>query len=195
MGMNDFAPYQKLNTSFIVQNIITDSNKTIKIFNYPIPVGMSRDLLEIPGVGEADIRASLLKGELLIKILAKEIKIIQSDIDLLQFNYAQLLFLQNAGISTGLQVDVSNEKYPYLRQQILTGLLNNSNVVFKIPNGYFLYSGNQIISVYRNGVRLAIGKDYSISESGGPGTGYDTIILSYPPFPTDSIAADYYYSA
>lgn len=102
--MDNFAPYQKRNTSFIVQNIITDSNKTVRIFQYPIPVGKQRDLLDIPGVAESDIRASLLKGEIMHKLLAKEIKIVFSDIDLLQFNLSQKLFLQQSGVVNGYEV-------------------------------------------------------------------------------------------
>jgi hypothetical protein len=42
---DQFAPYQKFNTSFIVQNIISGTPKTINIFQYPIRVGAQRDLL------------------------------------------------------------------------------------------------------------------------------------------------------
>lgn len=105
--MDIFAPYQKRNTSFIVKNIITNSNKTVRIFQYPIPVGKQRDLLDIPGVAESDIRASLLKGEILHKLLAQEITIVFSDIDLLQFNTAQKSFLQQSGVVVGLDVSGS----------------------------------------------------------------------------------------
>jgi hypothetical protein len=92
-----------INGCFIVQNIITNSNKTIKIFDYPIPTGNTRDLLRIPGVSESSIRASLLKGELRNKILAKEIRIICSDVDLIQFNENQKIFLMQAGVVDGLE--------------------------------------------------------------------------------------------
>lgn len=119
MGNNSFAPFQKRNTSFIVKNIITDSNKTVRIFHYPIPVGTERDLLAIPGVSESDIRASLLKGEILHKILAGEIHIVSSDIDLLQFNTEQKVFLQNAGVTIGLEVtDAQFSGHDTLRQLI-----------------------------------------------------------------------------
>jgi len=118
MGMNVFAPYRKRNTSFIVKNIITNSNKTVKIFHYPIPIGAVRDLLGIPGISESDIRASLLKGEILHKILAKEITVIESDIDLLQFNTAQKLFLQKAGVINGLEVTDSQVQSSKLRELI-----------------------------------------------------------------------------
>jgi len=101
MGMNDFALFSKKNGTFVVQNT-SPQIKTIKIFNYPIPYGQTRDLLQIPGVSEADIRASLLKGELQHKILAKDIIVLSSDVDLLQFNTSQKNFLQGAGIINGL---------------------------------------------------------------------------------------------
>ena len=80
MGNNDFAPFQKINGCFIVRNICSYRQKTIKIFNYPIPFNRTRDLLAIPGVSESDIRASLLKGELQHKILVGDIVIECSDI-------------------------------------------------------------------------------------------------------------------
>src|SRR5690349_13679833 len=104
MGMNDFAPFTKKYGCFIVRNTTTERPKTIKIFNYPINYQQTRDLLQIPGVGEADIRASLLKGELRHKILAGDIVVECSDIDLLQFNLGQKAFLQAAGVVHGLDV-------------------------------------------------------------------------------------------
>jgi len=48
------------------------------------------------------------------------------------------------------------------------------------------------ISVYFNGSRLALIDDYLVSESGGVGTGYDTIILLVPPpVFNDHLFADY----
>jgi len=121
--MNEFAPYTKLNGCFVVRNITPDRNKTIKIFNYPINFNTTRDLLQIPGVSEADIRASLLKGELNHKIRAKDILIECSDIDLLQFNNAQKTFLQNAGVTIGLDVTafsggLTEDQHKTLRQLI-----------------------------------------------------------------------------
>ena len=87
-GMDAFAPFQfpSKNASFIVRNVTPDHQKTIKIFAYPILYNCTRDLLQIKGVSEGDIRASLLKGELRHKILVKDIIVEYSDIDLLQFN-------------------------------------------------------------------------------------------------------------
>lgn len=116
--MDEFAPYQKKYGCFIVRNICSDRRKTIKIFNYPINFNQTRDLLAIPGVAEADIRASLLKGELRHKILAGDIVVECSDIDLLQFNDDQKAFLQSAGITIGLEAGFSELEHDALRQLI-----------------------------------------------------------------------------
>lgn len=101
-------------TKFVVKNI-APRGKRIRIFQYPILNGSTRDLLAIPGVSEADIRHSLLKGELLLKIKSKEIIVVDSDIDLLQFNDDQKQFLQGAGITKGLDIADQHET---LRQLI-----------------------------------------------------------------------------
>jgi len=210
MGMNSFAPFIKINGCFIAQNVIPPESrfaKTIRIFNYPIPVGMERDLLMIPGVAESDIRSSLLKGELLHKLLAKEIKIVCSDIDLLQFNEAHKAFLKAGGIGKGLEItsqqldpsiSIPGNVDPYKRNIDirLLGDVDDSNTVFTIPQGIFLYDVDHKVLVYRNGVKQSFLDDFFIAESGGPGTGYDRIIMNTPPqtlpSPIDVMTADYY---
>jgi len=183
--MDEFAPYLKEYGCFIVRNITNDRQKTIFIFNYPINFNQTRDILQIPGVAEQDIRASLLKGELRHKILAEDIVVECSDIDLLQFNDDQKKFLQNAGIIKGLEVEGTVATIPFLLKQgvPMIGVVNNSNRIFTIPpsdkfiNGTF--HGNLFrIQVFHNGRELDETIDYIVSESGGVGTGYDTIILT-----------------
>lgn len=196
MGMDDFAPFLKKNGCFIVRNVTPDRNKTIKIFNYPILFNDTRDLLQIPGVAESDLRASLLKGELRHKILSKDIVVECSDIDLLQFNDDQKVFLQSSGISKGLQVDNSNFSIIRKEDIQLVGTVDDVNVIYEIPNGHFIQNNTYKIIVYKNGVKQFYLDDYLIAESGGPGTGYDTVILTIPPMssilPIDVITADYY---
>lgn len=103
---SDFAYSLKYNSHFIVRNITNDDNKTIRIFNYPINYGQTRDLLAIPGVEESDIRASLLKGVLRHKLLCGDIELVSSNIDLLQFSTKQRAFLQSYGFNTGVQVGI-----------------------------------------------------------------------------------------
>jgi len=195
--MDEFAPYLKKNGCFVVRNITPDRNKTIKIFHYPILFNTTRDLLQIPGVAEADIRASLLKGELRHKILAKDIVVECSDIDLLQFNLDQKKFLQDSGIIKGLQVDNSNLVAIRKEDIQLVGIVDDANKVFTIPSGTFLMTSDYKIIVYRNGVKQFYLDDYFIAESGGPGAGYDTVIFNTAPVtlaPPDVLTADYYVS-
>lgn len=116
-----FAPGTNVNGCFIVLNTAPQI-KTINIFNYPINYLCTRDLLQIRGISESSIRASLLKGELRHKIRSNDIVVLCSDIDLLQFNAAQLAFLQGAGIVNGLTVNgtggITPETHETLRQLI-----------------------------------------------------------------------------
>lgn len=194
--MNEFGPYNKKYTKFVVKNICPDRGKVINIFQYPILNGTTRDLLGIPGVSEADIRVSLLKGELNHKLRAGDIIIVESDIDLLQFNLDQKHFLQESGVNFGLEVTSINMQVLRKEDILLVGDVNNVNTVFKIPSGSFIQDDNYRIIVYKNGVKQLYLNDYFIAESGGPGTGYDTVILDVAPAttpaPDDVITADYY---
>lgn len=181
---------------FIVENIITNSNKTIRIFDYPILVGGTRDILRIPGISEADIRASLLKGEIRNKLLAKEIRIICSDIDLLQFNPDQKKFLMQGGVTYGTEVNSANISYLWREEISLIGLRDGVNRMFFTPDKFlngFVSSGDQFhINVKHNGKDLYEGIDYTISESSGPGTGYDTInMISITPNTHSLLFANY----
>jgi len=194
--MNQFADHKKRNTSFIVKNINSE-RKVIRIFQHPILHNTTRDMLECMGVGESDIRASLLKGELMHKILGKDIEIVYSDIDLLQFNDEQKLFLQNAGIIKGLEVAGSGT-LPYIwKEEIpLIGMKDGINRTFytvdKFLNGTFITGDQFHIHIKHNGKDLYESLDYTIGESGGPGTGYDTInIISFSPTITSVLYSTY----
>jgi len=194
--------YQKqCPTVFRVENI-AEGGKRIRIFKYPIKNGMSRDLMEFPYVSEADIRHSLLKGELYIKIVAGEIRVIESNIDLLQFDPCHRQFLIDAGITEGLDATFDgyvSAEVPYLwrNEFSMIGPRNNSNRTFTVaPGDKFLegnFKDNEFhIIVEHNGRRLIQNCDFIISESGGIGTGYDTItFISFVPNPRSEIVADY----
>lgn len=175
----------------------------VNIFQYPIYPGDTRDLLRIPGVDESDIRGSLLKGEIKHKLLAKEITVVCSDIDLLQFNDDQRAFLQLAGIVNGLTITA--DQAPglggggsgyYVRQGVdLVGLQNGSNRIFYTPDIFIQgnFIGNDLgIEIYHNGRHLANNIDYKTSESGGIGTGFNTItFLSFAPISSSTLKANY----
>lgn len=94
-------------TRFVVRNI-APNGKTVRVFNYPIKNGQTRDLLAVPQISEADIRVSCLKGELFIKFKHRELEVVESNIDLLQFDTLgpnnQKAFLQSVGVVDGLEV-------------------------------------------------------------------------------------------
>lgn len=195
--MDVFAPFYKINGCFVVFNICKQIGKTIRIFNYPIPYGQTRDLLQIPGVAEADIRASLLKGELQHKIRYEDIVIICSDIDLLQFNDAQLAFLQSAGITKGLTVNSGSISYLWRQYIVLLGATDGVNRVFMTPDTFIqgMYHGNLFqAKIFYRGRQQVLGIDYTLSLTGSPGPGFNTITFkSFTPRSsvTDVLYADY----
>lgn len=198
MALNEFAPYVKINGCFIIANI-SNPPKTISIFNCPTGFGKERDLLSLRGVSESDIRASLLKGEIRNKLLNKEITIICSDIDLLQFNSEQKAFLQSGGIVNGLQVGADELGIAHYEDVVLDGDVDGVNRVYTIPSGVFFWDGNlHKIILYKNGVKQAFLDDFVIFEGGGPGTGYTGVVFSVDATPSvvesisDVITADYY---
>lgn len=103
MGFRTFVD-KTVDTVFIVQNATagTRQNKDISVFNYPISPGGNRDLMMIPHVSEADIRNSLLKGELKTKLSLGVLTVVRSNIDLLQFDDEQRAFLESVGIVGGI---------------------------------------------------------------------------------------------
>jgi hypothetical protein len=81
----------------------------------------------------------------------------------------------------------------YRTGQGLVGVKDGVNKTFRTP-GLEKYVHNLpflTIHVYLNGVRLALLDDYMVIESGGPGTGYNTIILELSPRSNDHLLADY----
>jgi len=198
MGMDDFAPGRKECGQFIVKNI-SPQKKTISIFNYPINLGCTRDLLEIPGVSEGDIKSALMKGQIRHKFKVGDIELVFSDIDLLQFNDCGIKYLEGYGFTTGILVGYdqldgyvqsllnASGGVGYLwREKIpLIGMRNGVNRTFYTPDKFLngSYLGNNFqITVLHNGGHKYENIDYTIAESGGPGTGYDTInLISFTP--------------
>jgi hypothetical protein len=201
------TPFEKQSTQFRVKNISKDG-RTIRCFGYPILANLTYDLLSINHISEADIRHSLLKGELMVKIKQQEIKVIESDIDLLQFNDEQKQFLKNAGIIKGLEIGNSqlsedidigggagslpinfHENIP------LIGLKNGVNRYFMTPDKFFvgiLEGSDFSIRIRHNGKGLDPDLDFEIQESGGLGSGYDTIFFkSFIPTAFSNLLADY----
>ena len=77
----------------------------------------------------------------------------------------------------------------------LVGATNGVNITFILPDGDQAahFEPGAKIKVYYNGQRLHEGglNDLIVSESGGVGTGFDTVFLSFSPLSGDLISADY----
>lgn len=82
----------------------------------------------------------------------------------------------------------------YLRTNVVPiGVVDGVNTVFTTPTK-FRHDGFSNEMVYLRGLRLFEGldSDYIAVESGGPGTGFNTLIFSSAPFPGDAMLVDYY---
>ena len=77
--------------------------------------------------------------------------------------------------------------------QHLNGPINGSNVIFTVPSGEkFTHNLPFLtIQVYYNGVRLTLLDDFTVTESGGMGTGYDRVTLEIAPKVNDKVLVDY----
>lgn len=182
-------------SSFIVKNI-APSNRKVKILGFSLDNGDTKNLLSLRYISEADVRRSLLNGELYRKITNNLIFIVQSDLDLSQFSLDQRIFLQQAGIIQSEQTIPSIRKKKntllHVEEDTLTGTQDDSNTIFTISSGKFLFNDDYKILVYRNGIRQKFGTNFLVAESGGLGTGYDTVIFIEPPLATDELVVDYY---
>lgn len=80
-----------------------------------------------------------------------------------------------------------------LTGQGLLGAVDGVNTVFTTARP-FLRTGDFREAVYLRGLRYSegVGCDYVAVESGGVGTGYDTIVFSRPPRADDNLLIDYY---
>jgi hypothetical protein len=86
----------------------------------------------------------------------------------------------------------------YRTGQWLIGIKDGVNTTYTTP-GLEKFTHNLpflSIQVYYNGVRQTLLDDYSISESAGPGTGYDTVtFLEIAPKANDKLLVDYVVAA
>jgi hypothetical protein len=94
-------------------------------------------------------------------------------------------------LQTALQMFISVGRFR--TGQGLVGSKDGSNLIFHTP-GLEKFTHNLpylTIAVFVNGMRLTLLDDYVISESGGYGTGYDTVTLYQAPYTDDHVIADY----
>ena len=184
--------------TFKVKNIC--SNKRVRIFGYPIGPNKIRDLLEIPNVSESDIRFNLLKGALHYKLKQKEVVIVESNIDLLQFEENHKSFLKDNGVVEGLEISnsttsTSSPLISFKQGVSLEVCQGSCNRIYRVPDKFIQgdYEGNTFrILIWHNSRNLVEGIDYIVAESAGAGTGFDTIIFtSLTPKSKSILLADY----
>jgi hypothetical protein len=74
----------------------------------------------------------------------------------------------------------------------LLGSINGVNQTFTTPED-FLNNTTHTLSLFYNGQRLfpGAGNDFLLSESGGFGTGWDTVQTTFAPRAGDRLTADY----
>ena len=84
----------------------------------------------------------------------------------------------------------AHERWRTQRTLIPTG----SPQVFTTPEAFVHIAGGASIALYFNGQRLesGSGNDFTMSESGGPGTGFNTVTLLFVPVASDKFFADYF---
>ena len=201
VGFNTWFPL-KCDVKFVIKNITKESGKgkTVRVFGVPIRPNEFYNLMNIPVVSEADILHSLQKGTLQNKICTNEIRVTDSDINLISFNECQKEFLMNAGVEIGVEPGgdgYATTNYLFRQNVRLLGVVNGSNRVFTTPGGEKFINGELDDNEFRiiidhNGRRLIQNTDYIISESGGPGSGFDTIeLIAFTPRCKSKLIADY----
>lgn len=76
-----------------------------------------------------------------------------------------------------------------------SGTKDGINATFVLPGGEkAIHSpGGIVIRAYKNGRRLQLGAgcDFTVSESGGAGTGYDTLTYETAPKSDDNLVVDF----
>jgi hypothetical protein len=100
--MNEFAPGLPMGVSFIVKNITSSPGRIIKAFQTQIYPGQSLDVMKIPGVGEDDLRESLLKGDLGNKIKNGQLQVVSTTIVITDSDPTFVAFLQAAGFNANI---------------------------------------------------------------------------------------------
>jgi hypothetical protein len=74
---------------------------------------------------------------------------------------------------------------------LLTGPVNGANTSFTTPEFFRQSPPTASIAVYYNGQRILLDDDFTVQESGGAGTGYDTVNTIFTPKAGDKLWADY----
>ena len=83
---------------------------------------------------------------------------------------------------------IARRRTPRRRYSVpLAGLVNDFNQAYTTPDKF----NSDAIAVYFNGQRLTLIDDFTVAESGGPGTGFDTVNFRTTPSAGDRMFSDY----
>jgi len=149
--MNPFADGINNASTFIVKN--NNARKAVKVMGVNIAAGNSYNLMDLPGVIEADIKVSLLKGVLKRKLSIGEISITACDLDLTGFNTIQNAFIQSNNVQSAQSANF------YVANLATLALVNDA--------------------LYNNGTRVFVNtlKDiYVLDKSATQGSNGNTIV-------------------
>lgn len=86
--------------------------------------------------------------------------------------------------------DSSQQILYFSNGTLLIGVKDGNNVMFTTPSKFLHEDGASII-FNKNGQEQLLGFDYIIEESGGLGTGFDTVVTRRPPRIFDSLTCHY----
>lgn len=75
--------------------------------------------------------------------------------------------------------------------RLLIGSVDGVNTSFSPGESFVHDPPRQTLALFYNGQRLFPGDDYLVSESGGPGSGFDTVQTLFAPRAGDKLWADY----
>lgn len=87
--------------------------------------------------------------------------------------------------SPGLPLNPATHQRVY--SAVPAGAIDGTNATFLAPEKFA--EEKEVVLI--NGVRMTRGEDYTLAESGGSGTGYDTVVLAYVLRTLDVILIDY----
>lgn len=100
--MSEFSVNAPIGVSFIVKNISPAPGKIIYVFQNKIFPGRQLDLMKLRGIGEADIRDALLKGDLGKKIKNGFLQVVSSTLVFPESDPEYVAFLNDSGLTTSV---------------------------------------------------------------------------------------------
>lgn len=100
--MTDYSDGLPIGVSFIVKNITSPPGRIIKVFNTQVYPGQTLDVMRVLGIGETEVRDSLLKGDLGKKIKNRQLMVVSSTLVLPESDAAYISFLNSSGLNANI---------------------------------------------------------------------------------------------